>query len=442
MLGIVSPDHDQKSWFDQIRYQWLRRSLSLSNLAVIALGEVLLTGLGRLSHSKEKSSLSERIYLNLGEKMIDVMSNLKGVPQKIGQLLAYMDIDMPFNVRQKFRQLQHNTPALSASRISEVFLEDFKKTPRQMFQYWNDSPVATASLGQVHCAIGHDGKKMAVKVQYPKIREAMESDLKNAEIFDRVFSLIFRAQKPRALIEEVKKLYMDECDYLLEMKSQKLFGQLFKDDPDVHVPAVYPDLCSSHILSSAYVPGMNFDEFRTTANQDEKNRVARIIWKFYWISILRHQTFSCDPHLGNFLFSPEGPVSFIDYGCIKIIPESFWKIWSAFFRCVLRQDKKGIIDHVVDMGLYPQEGSWNKDFFVDLILDWYTPCLETRYQFTSDLLKRNWNKMTLSNPNTHLQNIPPELLFLNQVQWGLWSLMVDLEASGSFNELFEELGYL
>ncbi len=205
-------------------------------------------------------------------------------------------------------------PSLAASVVEG----DLGKSPERAFLEWSDMPVAAASIGQVHRATTRDGRDVAVKVQYPGVHGAIESDLDAAEVMYAMFSsLMLKGLDANALVDELRGRMREELDYRLEASNVAEFEALFSGHPWVRIPRLVPEYSTERLLTTEWVDGLTFDEFRTTASDDTKQRAAEVVWRFAQRAIHRAGVFNGDPHPGNYRFHRDGSVTFLDYGLVK-----------------------------------------------------------------------------------------------------------------------------
>ncbi len=179
-------------------------------------------------------------------------------------------------------------------------------------------PVAAASIGQVHRAVTPDGRDVAVKVQYPGVREAIESDLDAAEVMYAMFSaMMLKGLDAKGLVDELRARMREELDYRLEARNITEFEERFQGHPWVRIPKLVPEFSTEHLLTTEWIDGMSFDEFRKNESYDTKQRAGEVVWRFAQNAIFRHGIFNGDPHPGNYKFHHDGSVSFLDYGLVK-----------------------------------------------------------------------------------------------------------------------------
>ena len=185
-----------------------------------------------------------------------------------------------------------------------------------MFETWDEVPIAAASIGQVHRAITRDGRAVAVKVQYPGVDAAIRADLENTDLLFRLIALAFPGLEPKALVDELRERLIEELDYTIEARNQRLFADYYAEHPFIHVPAVLDELSTARVLTTELATGARFDELMRWS-QTERDLAAETLFRFVFRGIYRIAAFNGDPHPGNYLFAPGGRVTFLDFGLVK-----------------------------------------------------------------------------------------------------------------------------
>ena len=239
------------------------------------------------------------------------LENAKGLPLKIIELASYLDPAVPTELRDCLGLLQNRITAMPPNLASRLIYEEFGRRPSEVFAEWSPKPIAAASLGQVHRARLRSGEWVAVKIQYPRIREELARTFEDPVLSDMISVLI--RSKSMEIIKEFQTRVLGECDYLDECERQENLARIFEAEPEIHVPRVFPAYCTSRILTTEFIDGIGYREFSHTATQAEKNRAAENLVRFQAISFYGHGAIHTDIHPGNLLFRPRQTV-FIDFG--------------------------------------------------------------------------------------------------------------------------------
>jgi predicted unusual protein kinase regulating ubiquinone biosynthesis (AarF/ABC1/UbiB family) len=206
------------------------------------------------------AELDAAFELQTAESIAAALGNMKGAMMKLGQMASYLDQGLPEPVRQALAELQANAPPMSAALAATVVEEELGQPPDEVFATWDPTPIAAASIGQVHRAITHDGRAVAVKVQYPGVGDAIRADLDNAGMLFGAMGMLFPGLEPEPLVEELRTRVVEELDYRLEADNQRLFADFYEGHPFIHIPAVVDELCAERVLTTELAEGARFDE--------------------------------------------------------------------------------------------------------------------------------------------------------------------------------------
>jgi predicted unusual protein kinase regulating ubiquinone biosynthesis (AarF/ABC1/UbiB family) len=281
------------------------------------------TRAANVARSKEKATEAmDARHLEAAERMVDVLGTMKGAAMKIGQLASFIDTEfIPEEYRElyqdKLSKLRTEAPAMPWEKVKGVLEEEWDGEPvEELFEDFEHEAAAAASIGQVHRAVLPDGRKVAVKVQYPGIAEALRADLQNAQMLIRMAKAIAPGLDARAAAEELKERVLEELDYEFEAQNQRSFSRAYRGHPFIYVPDVITRLSRRRVLVTEWVDGVGFDEVKARP-QPERDRFAEIVFRFCFGSVYHLQHFNADAHPGNYLLMDDGKVAFLDFGMTK-----------------------------------------------------------------------------------------------------------------------------
>src|SRR4051812_1655038 len=281
------------------------------------------TRAANLVRDKEKGvEAMDARHLEAAERMVDVLGTMKGAAMKIGQLASFIDTEfIPEEYRDlyqdKLSKLRSEAPSMPWNKVKAVLDEEWDGEPiEELFEDFEHDAAAAASIGQVHRAVLPDGRRVAVKVQYPGIAEALRADLQNAQMLIRMAKALAPGLDARAAAEELKERVLEELDYEYEAQNQRAFARAYRDHPFIYVPDVITRLSRRRVLVSEWVEGHRFDYVKQLP-QDEKDRFGEIVFRFCFGSIYHVQHFNADAHPGNYLLMDDGKVAFLDFGMTK-----------------------------------------------------------------------------------------------------------------------------
>jgi predicted unusual protein kinase regulating ubiquinone biosynthesis (AarF/ABC1/UbiB family) len=281
------------------------------------------TRAANLARSKERANEAlDARHLEAAERMVDVLGTMKGAAMKIGQLASFIDTEfIPEEYRDlyqdKLASLRSEAPAMPWKKVKSVLDEEWDGEPiEELFDDFEQEAVAAASIGQVHRAVLPDGRRVAVKVQYPGIAEALRADLQNAQMLMRMAKALAPGLDARAAAEELKERVLEELDYEYEAQNQRTFARAYRGHPFIYVPDVISRLSRRRVLVSEWVDGHGFDYVKAQPQAD-RDRFGEIVFRFCFGSIYHLQHFNADAHPGNYLLMDDGKVAFLDFGMTK-----------------------------------------------------------------------------------------------------------------------------
>lgn len=313
--------------------------LKISSTVVKATGSYALEKAGEVLIEKKGEIENHAAKIKAAKEIITSMGELKGGLMKIGQMISVTeDLVLPKEITALFKSLQKSSPPMKNEELFKVFIEDFGKSPFDLFSSFEITPIASASIGQVHKAITKDGNHVAVKVQYPKIVNAIKSDLENIHQLDKLFNLILSKKIDiNPILEEIKSSLINECDYELEAKNLDHFRNLYQNNfPDIIIPKVFKDYSSKRILTLEYFEGEDFDETLDYSKENRDN-LGKILYESFLYSLFQHGVLHTDPQDGNYLFQKD-KIIMLDFGSVKFFPNDFIENYALLCRSIEEND--------------------------------------------------------------------------------------------------------
>lgn len=409
-------------------------------------GDLALTRARQVFASAEhRVELDEQFQLRTAESVRETLGGMKGAMMKIGQLASFLDQGLPEHVRTVLSQLQSEAPPMAPELAAMQIEAELGARPDEIFAEWDPHPIAAASIGQVHRAITRDGRAVAVKVQYPGVDAAIEADLRAADWVFSGMALAYPGLEPGPIVEELRDRIVDELDYRAEAKNQKMFADAYRGHPTIHVPEVIDDLSTGRVLTTELAEGVGFDEVQTWS-QEQRNLAAETIYRFAFGSLYRMRAFNGDPHPGNYLFRPDGKVTFLDFGLVKRFTEeetdTFERMITAM---VLDQDIDEFRRILKETGLLRRADEFSVDdirsyfrHFYDFVMydgDDYTITSD----FASDTVRRMFKAGEEHEEITKAANVPPSFVIIQRINLGLYAIFGALNATGPWREISEEV---
>ncbi len=300
---------------------------------------------------EHRQQLRNDLALQTAEDVATTLGAMKGVLMKIGQMASYVDDGLSPAVRRTLSRLQDSVPPMSADLAAGVIRAELGLPPEEAFARWDPEPIAAASIGQVHRAITHDGRAVAVKVQYPGIAETIAADLGNVALLRRMLRITAPAQDVDGLIEELRDRVLEELDYRREAENQRLVAAYYDGHPTIGVPKIIDELSTQRVVTSELADGARFAELAQWS-QHERDLAAETIYRFTFRSLYDLHAFNGDPHPGNYLFHGGGRVTFLDFGLVKhFSPEELRPLVDMVRYLCVEHDPEGFRAGMVRRGL-------------------------------------------------------------------------------------------
>lgn len=386
------------------------------------------------------------------EAFLKTLGEMKGLPLKLGQMASYIDGLAPPGYEEKFQEvlkrLQAKAPPLSASAAAKVVTEELGAPPAEVFATWEAEPFAAASIGQVHRATTRGGERVAVKVQYPGIDKAIENDLKSIGLLESMIAPFGRKYHTKETLDEIRAVFLDELDYRKEAENAELFRRIHAGDDDVHVPRVVHSLSSKRVVTAELVGGLDYDTFVATASEAARDRASQAIFRFMFRALLRHGVLYADPHPGNYRFAEDGQVTFLDYGCVKILSEDLVLGVKRYVKAARAKDWPEFERACVEvLGFDPSDPAtfrvcveYTKLVTTPLVDPTVRPFTKAEAREAVTFLVREGKKIVLKEDGSfsHLPkpiHMPQEQTFMNRLQWGLASVLAGLGGKGPWGEV-------
>jgi len=316
----------------------------------------------------------------LVEQLVTQLGQMRGAAMKVGQMLSMIDFDgLPDDQRDDLQRrlaaLRDDVPPVPFAKLEKLLRQELGAPIGEVFADFEPRAFAAASIGQVHRATTRDGRAVAVKVQYPGVAEAVETDLRNATLLLPLVKRLAPGLDGRALAAEMRARIGEELDYELEAQSQRRIERLLRGHPFIRIPRVRTDLSTRRVLVSEYVEGERFADVRDRDEAD-RDRYGEIVFRFFFGLLYRHHIALGDPHPGNYLLCPDGSVCFLDFGLLRDIPERHLDGERAIARAVRARDAEALKAALVTVGYLPADRADTVDAdwaltLMRMALSWY-----------------------------------------------------------------------
>ncbi len=378
------------------------------------------------------------------EDIYDGLKSLKGSALKVAQMLSMDKSFLPQAYVEKFSLSQFSVPPLSAPLVLKTFKANFGKTPYEIFDEFDAFSVNAASIGQVHKAT-KDGKKLAVKIQYPGVANSISSDLAMVKpIAIRMFNL--QGKDSDKYFKEVEDKLIEETDYLLELKQSKEVVEACKKIENLVFPDYYPKYSSEKIITMDWMTGIHLSEFtKKNTNQEVANTVGQALWNFYMYQIHILRKVHADPHPGNFLVNPENQLVAIDFGCMKKIPNEFYIPYFELINPEVIDNKKLFREKLFELEILREDDSKEEieyftQMFYDLLSLFTKPFQSETFDFSDEDFFQNIAQLgERFSKDTNLRKMngnrgSKHFIYMNRTFFGLYNLMFDLKSKIVVNE--------
>jgi predicted unusual protein kinase regulating ubiquinone biosynthesis (AarF/ABC1/UbiB family) len=324
----------------------------------------------------------------LVRELVDQLGRMRGAAMKIGQMLSMVEFDgleegQQDELQRRLASLRDGIPPVPFRRMEKLLRKELGAPLGSVFSDFDERAFAAASIGQVHRATTVDGEDVAVKVQYPGVAEAVETDHRNAMLLLPLVKRLAPGLDAKALATEMRERIGEELDYELEAQNQRRVGRLMRGHPFISVPRVYTDLSTSRVLVSTYVDGQGFEAVRR-ADETVRDRYGEIVFRFFFGLLYRDRIALGDPHPGNYLLRPDDRVCFLDFGLLRDVDTGHVAAEAAIALATREEDAAGLKDALVAGGYLPPDRADSVDADLALTLmrhaiRWYAVPGERRF---------------------------------------------------------------
>jgi predicted unusual protein kinase regulating ubiquinone biosynthesis (AarF/ABC1/UbiB family) len=416
----------------------VQRGIKLAGLPLGFAGRTAL-GIGKRIGGRSAEIVAQEIQQRTADQVFRVLGELKGGAMKLGQALSIFEAALPPELAGPYRatltKLQESAPPLPATTVHRVLAADLGDNWRDSFESFDDTPAAAASIGQVHRAVWKDGRRVAVKIQYPGAGKALLNDFTQLARIGRLFGVLMPGLEVRPMLDELRDRVADELDYYLEAQSQRAFAAAYAGDPDIYVPDVVTE--TDHVLVTEWMDGTPLSKIISDGSQEDRNRAGIMLTRFLFSGPARAGLLHADPHPGNFRLLADGRLGVLDFGAVDRLPDGLPPIFGRLLR----------IMHDPDPDIVEVERVLREDNFlrpgiaVDLaalrafLAPMAEPSAVETFKFSREWMRMEAGRVT-TDPNAagiaRKFNLPPSYVLIHRVSTAGIGVLCQLECEGPF----------
>ncbi|MEW1646985.1 AarF/ABC1/UbiB kinase family protein [Streptomyces sp. NPDC091219] len=409
-------------------------------------------GLGKRIVGESADIVGRELQQRTAEQLFKVLGELKGGAMKFGQALSVFESALPEEVAGPYRaaltKLQEAAPPMPTRTVHGVLEERLGADWRELFQEFEEKPSAAASIGQVHRAVWHDGREVAVKVQYPGAGEALLSDLTQLSRFARLLGPLIPGMDIKPLIAELRDRVSEELDYALEAQAQQVHAEEFEGDPDVVVPAVVHQC--DQVLVTEWMEGIPLSEVIADGTQEQRDRAGQLLARFLFSGPARTGLLHADPHPGNFRLLPADPdgkgddwrLGVLDFGTVDRLPGGLPTPIGDSLRMTLDGDADAVYELLRTEGFVKESIELDPDAVLDYLVPIIEPAQVDEFTFTRGWMRSQAARIADPRSPAHQLgkqlNLPPAYLLIHRVTLSTIGVLCQLGATVRLREELEE----
>jgi predicted unusual protein kinase regulating ubiquinone biosynthesis (AarF/ABC1/UbiB family) len=430
------------------------RARRTAKVASLAAGEAVKQFGTRAANVTRGEDASEEAMakrqLETAKQIVAALGTMKGAAMKLGQVMSFLDVGLvPEQHREEFQRelakLRDAAPTVSFKQMRKVIEDDLEEPIGDVFESFQEQPIAAASIGQVYRATLHDGREVAVKVQYPGVAGAVRADLQNLDMIMRLLKRMTPGLDVKAIAEEIKERIVEELDYELEAQNQRSLARIFAGHPFIVVPDVVSSLSRERVLVSEFVHGVGFEELKRRP-QEERDRVGEIVFRFFLGCLYRHRQFSGDPHPGNFLLLDDDRVAFLDFGLFKRLEAGPVDLELAAQRAVVERNATALHRLLAESGFLPQPERVDPEHllaFIDAAIWWYTTdeTVQLSPEIATEVMIESSDPRSSHFREMRHQDMRPEHLFGRRMEMLTLAVLSQLRATANWHRIAREWMY-
>jgi predicted unusual protein kinase regulating ubiquinone biosynthesis (AarF/ABC1/UbiB family) len=430
----------------------IRRSARLGSTLGVQATRYAGTKAASVARSEEgaREHLENR-HLETALKIMGTLGEMKGAAMKLGQMASFIDTEfLPPEYREIYQEqlakLRTAAPPMPWKRVVKVLEEEYEGEPlSEIFSDIDTDAFAAASIGQVHRAELTNGARVAVKIQYPGVAEALEADLRNARTIMRLAKAIAPGLDPKSIAAELRERVLEELDYEHEAQDQRSFARAYRDHPFIYVPDVYTRLSRRRVLVTELVEGMGFEQVKELVGE-ERSRFGEIVFRFAFGSIYHLQHFNADTHPGNYILMPDDRVAFLDFGMTKRLDREQILLEQRAVDAAASKDPETLRQALHELGFIKNPSKFDAERLMEHVLEvggWYME--DREYEVTPEMVMKMIE--VTSDPRSEYfdllrrESVPADELMGQRMQTGVMAVLAQLRAKRNWHRIMREWVY-
>ena len=404
---------------------------------------------GRGSEDERQRRRGDRVVATI-DSLVDQLAVMRGAAMKAGQVLSTIEFpglepDQSAYLQARLASLRDDVPAVGWKDMHKVLTAEWGAEPETVLESIEHEPAAAASIGQVYRGRSKEGRDLAIKVQYPGIADAVESDMRNLRMLSPVLRRLMPGLEVKDVLAELGERITEECDYELEASNHRRLARYWRRHPFVRVPDVDTAISRRRVIVTDWVDGASFEQ---VAERDEatRDRFAEIVYRFFYANASELHLALGDPHPGNYLLCDDGRVAFFDFGMLRRLPEEYLSREARVFRAIRDGDGTALVQAMRELGYLPgPSAEWDAAVMLEhmRLAGWWFAGDERLRLAPDDLWRGTESLRTASGEQMIDQmrrmTLPPEALLLRRMEGLLFQIASTVRAEAAWGPLLREL---
>ena len=383
----------------------------------------------------------------LARELVEQLGQMRGAAMKVGQVLSTIDFTaLPEGEREDFKQtlakLRDDVPPLPYKQVEKLLREDLGEKPATVFSEFEEEAFAAASIGQVHRAVTREGRAVAVKVQYPGVAEAVDTDLRNLTLLLPLVKRLAPGLDVKAVYAELRERIAEELDYELEAQNHRAVARAHRGHPFAHVPEVHTELSSRRVLVTDLITGARFGEVKTL-DDETRDRFGEIVFRFYFGLVHHTGRVAGDPHPGNYLLLDDGRVGFFDFGLMRVLDRAYLDREASVAVAIDAGDAQGVHAALSELGYLPEPATFEPEALMAQIAAmgaWYLEPGPRRLSpaYVAELIDSTSGPRSPWFAQMRRQTLPPQALLLRRMEGLVLSTLGEVRAGADWHAIARE----